>query len=196
MSAEGKRQLANEIKVVAVFGSSRREENSDLYREAYDLGRALAQAGYTVLNGGYGGSMAAVSRGAAEAGGHVIGVTCAVFDPLTANPWVNEETKMPDMLARLRTIIERSEAYVAVQGGIGTLAEVTLAWSMLQTRAFMKPMILLGANWRHVVDAFREYTDLGNSIAGLVEIADTPIEVLQSLAAPRQPSAPLPRPLG
>jgi len=55
-------------KTIAVFGSSRREENSVFYREAYELGRALAEAGYAVLSGGYNGAMAAVSRGAAEAG--------------------------------------------------------------------------------------------------------------------------------
>jgi len=69
------------MKVISVFGSSRREENSIHYREAYELGSALARAGHAVLTGGYGGSMAAVSRGAAEAGGRVIGVTCALFDP-------------------------------------------------------------------------------------------------------------------
>lgn len=36
----------------------------------------LAERGHIVLNGGYIGTMEAVSRGAAEAGGHVIGVTC------------------------------------------------------------------------------------------------------------------------
>ncbi|MEJ5198439.1 MAG: DNA-binding protein, partial [Anaerolineae bacterium] len=70
------------MRTIAVFGSSRREEESALYREAYELGRVLAGAGYAVLTGGYNGSMAAVSRGAAEAGGRVIGVTCAIFDPL------------------------------------------------------------------------------------------------------------------
>ena len=130
--------------IVAVFGSSRRDENSALYREAYELGRALAEAGYVVLNGGYGGSMAAISHGAADAGGHVIGVTCAIFDPLAPNRWLTEEIKEPDMLARLRTMVERADAFVTLRGGIGTLAELTLAWSLLQTRAFVKPLILLG----------------------------------------------------
>ncbi len=51
-------------RTVAVFGSSRRTEHSELYQEAYELGRVLARAGCAVLSGGYGGSMAAVSRGA------------------------------------------------------------------------------------------------------------------------------------
>jgi uncharacterized protein (TIGR00730 family) len=182
-------------RTIAVFGSSRREEVSALYREAYDLGRSLAKAGYTVLSGGYNGSMAAVSRGAREAGGHVIGITCAIFDPLPPNPWLTEEVKAPTMLERLRIMLDRSDGFVAVRGGIGTLSEVTLAWSLLQTRTMAgKPLVLLGANWQAVVEVFRDHSDLGNSIAALARIVHSPAEVLAALAAP--PTPPGPPPLG
>jgi len=46
------------------------------YQEALELGRLLGTAGFTVLTGGYVGTMEAVSRGAAESNAHVIGVTC------------------------------------------------------------------------------------------------------------------------
>ena len=135
----------NSGKTIAVFGSSRRDEDSEHYREAYDLGRVLARAGYAVLSGGYNGSMGAVSRGADEAGGRVIGITCAVFDPLPPNAWLTEEIKAPTMLDRLAIMLDRSDGFVAVRGGIGTLSEVTLAWSLLQTRSQTgKP---LGAAW-------------------------------------------------
>ncbi len=188
--------MSDQGKVVAVFGGSRREEDSDLYREAYALGRALAQAGYTVLNGGYGGCMAAVSRGAYEAGGRVIGVTCAIFDPLLPNQWLHQEVKEPDLLARLHTLIDRSDAYIALRGGIGTLCEVTLAWSLLQTGTYARPLILLGGNWRHVVATFREHTDLGNAVASLARIVDTPEQALEALAAPVPAVPDIPRPAG
>jgi uncharacterized protein (TIGR00730 family) len=182
--------------VVAVFGASRREDDSDLYREAYALGQGLARAGYTVLNGGYGGSMAAVSRGAYEAGGHVVGVTCAIFDPLLPNRWLHEEIKEPDLMARLRTIIDRADAYVALRGGIGTLCELTLAWSLLQTRSFARPLVLLGDDWRHVVAAFRAHTDMGDAIASLARIVDTPAQVLSALSLPPPQAPEIPRPAG
>ena len=109
------------MKTIGVFGSSRREEGSDLYRQAYELGGALARAGYAVLTGGYAGSMGAASRGAAEAGGRVIGVTCAIFDPTPPNPWLTEEIKAPSLLARLGIMLDRADGFVAVRGGIGTL---------------------------------------------------------------------------
>ena len=180
-------------RTIAVFGSSRREEQSALYREAYELGRILARASYAVLSGGYAGSMAAVSRGAREAGGRVIGVTCAVFDPLPANPWLTEEIKAPTLLDRLAIMLYLADGFVAVRGGIGTLSEVTLAWSLLQTRSLDgKPLVLLGADWQAVMDTLRVHTDLGGSIAALARVVAAPDQVLSALAAP----PPCPPPLG
>jgi uncharacterized protein (TIGR00730 family) len=182
-------------KTIAVFGSSRRDEDSEHYREAYDLGRVLARAGYAVLSGGYNGSMGAVSRGAREAGGRVIGVTCAVFDPLPPNAWLTEEIKAPTMLDRLAIMLDRSDGFVAVRGGIGTLSEVTLTWSLLQMRSQTgKPLVLLGADWQAIVDAFRAHSDLGGSIAALVRVVHSPTDVLPALIAP--PTPPGPPPLG
>lgn len=180
-------------KTIAVFGSSRREENSTHYREAYELGRGLARAGYGVLSGGYYGSMAAVSRGAYEAGGRGIGVTCALFDPLRPNPWLSEEIKAPTMLARLGIMMERSDGFVALRGGIGTLSEVMLAWSLLQTRTLDgKPLVLMGADWPPILETLKTHTDLGSSIAALARLAGTPDEALAALAAPPTPPGPPP----
>ncbi len=166
-----------------------------MWAEAYELGRGLAGAGYTVLSGGYGGSMAAVSRGAAEAGGQAIGVTCAIFDPLPCNKWLTGEVKAPSLLERLETIIERADGFVAVRGGIGTLSEVTLVWSLLQTRSLNgRPLVLLGAEWRSLVAALTSHSDLGASIAGLATIVDTPAQVISALKTP--PTPPGPPPLG
>ena len=184
-------------KVIAVFGASRRAEGSPLYAEAYEVGRLLAQAGYAVMSGGYGGSMGAVSRGAAEAGGRVIGITCAIFDPLLGNAWLTEEAKTPTLIARLEALMEGAHGYVALRGGIGTLSEVTLAWSLLQTRSMSgKPLVLLGREWQGVVDAFRAYTDLGHSIAALARIIATPAELPGALATPTPPTPPGPPPIG
>jgi hypothetical protein len=178
-------------KTIAVFGSSRREENTTHYREAYELGLTLARAGYAVLSGGYHGSMAAVSRGAREAGGRAIGVTCTVFDPLQPNPWLSEEIKAPTLLARLGIMMERADGFVALRGGIGTLSEVTLAWSLLQTCTLDgKPLVLMGADWPPILETFKKHTDLGNSIAALVRLAGTPAEVLAALLVPAPPGPP------
>ena len=61
---------------VAVFGGSAPRPGDEVYAQAVELGRLLAMGGHTVMTGGYMGVMEAASRGANEAGGHVIGVTC------------------------------------------------------------------------------------------------------------------------
>ena len=79
---------------VSVFGGSQPKPDSSAYEEARQLGELLARRGHTVLTGGYIGTMEAVSRGAHEADGHVIGVTCAEIErwrSTGANQWVKEQ---------------------------------------------------------------------------------------------------------
>lgn len=169
------------MRIIAVFGGSRVPEGSAAYQEAYLLGRQLALAGYDVASGGYQGTMEALSRGAAEAGGHVIGVTSDIFDPLAPSRWLTEERKTPDLHARLQTMTSIGDAFIALRGGVGTLSEVTLAWSLLQTGQLSpRPLILLGEDWRGVVDAFAQYTQMGSSILALAQVAET-IEEAMSL---------------
>src|SRR5512143_2039175 len=121
------------------------------------MGTRLAQAGFAVMTGGYGGTMGAVSEAAAEAGGYVIGVTVGLFRErgLMPNPWLHEEIHLPTLAARLNHLIMSPDAYVILRGGIGTLAEMTLAWSLLQVAEVpLKPMVLVGSMWRDFVPHF------------------------------------------
>src|SRR5512139_4158189 len=105
---------------VSVFGGSQPKEGDAAYAEALELGRLLAERGHTVLTGGYIGVMEAVSRGAHEAGGHVIGVTCADIErwrPRAANQWVMEEIRKESLIERLHALIHESDAAFALPGG-------------------------------------------------------------------------------
>ena len=77
---------------IAVFGSSQTPPGTEEWDQAVLTGSRLAQAGFGVVTGGYGGTMEAASKGAAEAGGHVIGVTSPSQFPgrLGANRYVKE----------------------------------------------------------------------------------------------------------
>src|SRR5258708_16330452 len=75
---------ARERLEIAVLGSARLTENDDRWTQAHQLGALLADEGYVVVTGGYGGLMAAVSRGAHERGWHGIGVPMA--DSLCMKP--------------------------------------------------------------------------------------------------------------
>lgn len=133
------------------------------YADAMRLGRLLAQAGHAVLTGGYIGTMEAVSRGAAEAGGHVIGVTCDEIEAwrsVRPNTWVKEERRFPTVRLRLFALMEGGEAVVALPGGIGTLAEVAETWSHLQTRSIAaRPLVLVGPGWHTTLHTFLKEFD-------------------------------------
>ncbi|NPV86859.1 MAG: LOG family protein [Anaerolineae bacterium] len=139
---------------VSVFGGANPKPGSQAYENARLLGQQLATHGHDVLTGGYVGSMEAVSRGAAEKGGHVIGVTCTEIErwrPGKANPWVKEEWKMPTLDTRLLKLIDCCDAAMALPGGPGTLAEIALMWNRMLIHAIpTRPLILIGKEWQTV----------------------------------------------
>ncbi|MCB9008839.1 MAG: LOG family protein [Ardenticatenaceae bacterium] len=145
-------------RTISVFGSSAPQAGSAAYEEARLVGKLLAEAGLAVATGGYSGTMTAVSQGAAEAGGHVIGVTCdqiEQFRPLGPNRWVKEEIRYPTLRERLLHLVMQSQGIIVLPGGIGTLSEMTLAWSFLQVGEVpAQPLVLLGDLWRQTVQTF------------------------------------------
>lgn len=151
---------------VTVFGGSQTKPGDALYSAAQRLGSLLGARGHTVLTGGYVGVMEAVSRGAAEAGGHVIGVTCAEIEawrPIGKNQWVQEEQRYPSLRQRIFALIEGGDVALAMPGGIGTLAEVSEMWSHMQSGAIpTRPLLLVGPGWKRTFQAF--YAALGDFI--------------------------------
>jgi hypothetical protein len=148
---------------VSVFGGSQPKEGDAAYTEAMELGRLLAERGHTVLTGGYIGTMEAVSRGAREAGGHVIGVTCEDIEawrPTRANAWVVEELRKKTLMDRLHTLIHESDAALALPGGPGTLTEISLTWNLMIVESLhRRPLILIGDGWQSVFDQFIQRFD-------------------------------------
>ncbi len=137
---------------VTIFGGTKPRPGEPEYAAAYHLGRMLAEAGHTVVTGGYMGTMEAASRGANEAGGHVIGVTCEEIErwrKTPANPWVLEERKVPSLQERMVLLMDLGECFIAMPGGVGTLAEITLLWNrMIVEAAPRRRLILVGDGWR------------------------------------------------
>jgi uncharacterized protein (TIGR00730 family) len=167
---------------VTVFGSSRVAVGEPGYQEALRLGRLLAEAGYAVYSGGYGGAMEAVSRGATEAGGAVVGITVQAWSRrLQANSWVGEEVATPHLFERLQRLTE-SEAFIALPGGPGTLCEVALVWNLFQTESTsIRPLILVGPHWRRLVRCFEAELRVEAGDLELLQFAATVDEVLPLL---------------
>jgi uncharacterized protein (TIGR00730 family) len=175
-------------KVVAVFGGSQTAPGAPIYETAVQLGGELARAGWTVMTGGYAGVMEAASRGAAEAGGHVIGATCECIETLRPglrpNAWVKEETKFATLRERLYYLVEHCDAAIALPGGVGTLSEVALTWSLIQTSEIKrKPLVTVGQAWSKTVSTFiREAGDfIYAEDAQLIHMVDSIEEAIKAI---------------
>ncbi len=173
------------MKTVTIFGSSLPGEGSTAYLEAQRLGRLLAEAGYAVCNGGYGGLMEATARGAREAGGHTIGITCVLWSR-PANPWIVEEVRAETFSERLMTLLARGDAYIVLPGGTGTLAELALAWevmnksSLSETVGGRKPLLVMAPYWQPVIDCLQQEGQLNDGDPGWVAAAMDIVTLFQT----------------
>ena len=143
---------------ITVFGGAQPKDGTAAYEEARELGKLLAERGHAVLTGGYMGTMEAVSRGASEAGGHVIGVTCVDIEEWRGskpNLWVKEERRKKSLIERLQVLIEGCDAAIALPGGAGTLTEISLMWNLMIVESLPpRPLILIGSGWQSTFDQF------------------------------------------
>jgi uncharacterized protein (TIGR00730 family) len=173
--------------VVAVFGAAFLAPDGAEYSTARELGARIARHGWTVATGGYAGTMEAASRGASEAGGHTIGVTCRRLTSAgrRINPWVKEEIPTPTIRERLTTLVRVADAAVALDGGIGTLSEITFCWVQIQTGELSpRPLVLAGTVWRETFETFlraaAEYVP--EKDRQLLSFAASPEEAIQKIA--------------
>jgi hypothetical protein len=134
----------NEIKTVCVYCGSGPGTNPRFIESAIALGKALAENGIRLVYGGGSiGLMGAVATSVLDHGGTVTGI---IPDFLTSREHaltrVQEMIVTPDMHERKRLMFERSDAFVALPGGIGTLEELVeqLTWQQLGRHS--KPVLL------------------------------------------------------
>ena len=172
-------------KRITVFGGSRCGPGDAEYNEALKLGRLLVEAGFEVCSGGYSGIMEAISRGAHEAGGHVIGVTMRQFDA-EPNPYLGKILPSADFYTRLQTMIRESDGYIALRGGIGTVTEISLVWNKLMTGVIpARPLVLLGGCWPNVIACLRSHLVVSERDMSHIVFADTPEESVEILKTRR-----------
>ena len=108
--------MSGDLRIISVFGSSRPREGETDYEEARALGRALAERGFAVCTGGYGGVMEAASRGAKEAGGRTLAIT-ATFFRSKANAWVDEARSTGTWQERLFELVRWATATWLARAG-------------------------------------------------------------------------------
>ena len=134
----------NKIKTVCVYCGSGPGTNPRFIEAAVALGKALAENGIRLVYGGGSiGLMGALATSVLDHGGAVTGI---IPDFLTAREHaltrVQEMIVTPDMHERKRLMFERSDAFVALPGGIGTLEELVEQLTWQQLGRHTKPVLL------------------------------------------------------
>ncbi len=180
----------NIIRTVCVYCGSGPGTNPHFIESAVAFGKALAENGIRLVYGGGSiGMMGAVAKSALDHGGAVTGIIPEFLTSReNAMRSVQEMIVTPDMHERKRLMFERSDAFVALPGGIGTLEELVeqLTWQQLGRHA--KPVLLANIDgfWEPLLGLFahmREFQFIRPGLAVDILKADRVEDILPRLRA-------------
>ena len=174
------------LRRLAVFAAASDGNDPALRSLAYDVGAELARRGIGLVYGAGGaGLMGALSQGALDAGGEVIGV---IPEAMIAREWGRHD------LTRLRvvaTMHERkaemaalSDAFLALPGGLGTLEEIVEVWSWSYLGFLDQPVGFLNAGgfWDPFLASVRGMAEAGFIRPGAVSRLVVAPDLDQALA--------------
>ncbi|MPN31891.1 LOG family protein YvdD [bioreactor metagenome] len=133
---------------ICVYLGSRPGENPAFTQAAIDVGTWIGErGGQLVYGGGRSGLMGTVAEATRKAGGRVVGVIPkALVDKELANRLCDELHIVDNMHERKAMMAERSDAFVALPGGIGTFEELFEIWTWRQLGYHDKPIGLLNVD--------------------------------------------------
>jgi uncharacterized protein (TIGR00730 family) len=142
---------------------------------AYETGAEIGRRGHRLVSGGgCVGMMGTVAAGARSTGGHTLGVIPqALVDKEEADTDADELLVTPDMAARKDLMIDKSDAFLTLPGGLGTLDELFEVWTTAWLAFHAKPIVLLD------LDGF--YAGLVDWLGGLVPTGFVRAEALDLL---------------
>ncbi len=179
-----------EISSLCVFCGSRAGNDLAHGMAARALGAEIAARGVRLIYGGGDiGLMSMVARATLEAGGKATGIIPHfIMEFEVGDPGLTELIVVDSMHARKRAMFERSDGFVALPGGLGTIDELVeiLTWKQLQQHT--KPVVLLDINnyWQPLLDLITAIADGGfghHGIADLFSVIDSVDQVFPALAS-------------
>lgn len=169
---------------LAVFGGGSGVFPDTLRDTVEKLGSLLALDGFAILQGGYGGLMEVIARGAAKEKGRVYAVTAEVRAEEYRNPYVLEEFRHLDLFRRNRYLIETADAFLVLPGGLGTMSELTNAWSHLKSlpnEETPPPLLVWAEPWARVLGEWAKTPGVWTPDLETMTFVKDPEEVLARL---------------
>ncbi|EPE99134.1 TIGR00730 family Rossman fold protein [Rhizobium grahamii] len=156
------------IRSICVYCGSRPGSDPRHMAAGRTLGKEIAEYGLRLIyGGGTKGIMGAVASGVLSNGGQVTGIIPEFLIDMEATRHslgqLNELIVTPDMHTRKHAMFERSDAFVALPGGIGTLEEIVEIMTWAQLGRHEKPMVFanVGGFWDPMMELLRHMTDEG-----------------------------------
>ena len=171
---------------ICIFGASSNDIDRKYFDEVYRLGQLMAEEGHRlVFGGGQTGLMGAAVRGLKSKGGYAIGISPAFFDDGVLLYRENDEMHFTnDLNDRKAMMLQMSDAFIAVPGGIGTFDELFEAFVENQIGSFSKPLVLLNTDgfyeklWEFIMDV-KEKGFIYGGAEKCCKLANTPEEALE-----------------
>jgi len=167
-------------KTITIFGTSNASPDDETFQLAEKIGHILAENGFTIANGGYGGTMLAAAKGAVKANGKIIGVTCSAFGRGAANQYITDEIHTETLQQRLDKLLELADAYIVLPGGTGTLLELAQVWELRNKHLAhtKKPVIMVTGFWNDLVEMMAR---IDPDSRNLIEFAEGSEEIVKIL---------------
>jgi len=137
--------MSSKINAITIYAAASSRISSIYFEAAAKLGKLMAENSITCVNGGgINGLMAAVTNAVLENGGNVCGVIPQfMFDKGWVHQSIQEVIITPDMHIRKQTMAEKSDACIALPGGVGTLEELLEIITWKHLGLYSKPIIIL-----------------------------------------------------
>jgi len=133
---------------ITVFGSARFKEDHPHYIKAREVGKRIAELGFTTMTGGGPGIMEAANRGAFENNGNSVGCNILLPFEQEENPYVQKSITFEHFFVRKVLLVKYSYAFIIMPGGFGTMDELFETLTLIQTKSITPfPVVLIGVDF-------------------------------------------------
>jgi len=185
--------MLQKINTITIYASASSRISSVYFEAAAELGKLMAEHSITCINGGgIKGLMATITDAVLENGGNVCGVIPQfMYNRGWVHPAIKEVIITPDMHKRKQTMADKSDACIALPGGVGTLEELLEIITWKQLGLYTKPIVILNtAGYYNDLFAMLDKADKEQFIhfpSIVWEVANTPKEALSLISKQMNP---------
>lgn len=184
---EGYERLVHIPPAVSIFGSARTGPDHKWYKLGQETGKALSEAGFSVVTGGGPGIMEAANKGAKEGKSWSVGLNIVLPNEEIANEYQDVSLRFRHFFTRKVMFVKYASAYVVMPGGFGTLDELAEILALVQTAKTRRiPIVLVVRSfWEDLLKWFDNTLIKENMIheddLNLYDVVETPEEVVKSI---------------